>query len=146
MTQISSAATEAARRLWARDGDDAVTPEELAAAAERVFAQLYTGLGRWVGAEGYRMLRSRAVGLTRSAHPALGAISGGLGDEEAVVAAVRAHGAAGVVASIIVVMATLIDLLARIIGEEMAVQLVEQTVTLSPRRAVTSESRGGHDG
>jgi hypothetical protein len=146
MTQSSGAATEAARRLWARSAGDAATPEEVAAATVRAFAQLEMGLSRWVGAEGFRALRGRAHGLVRSAHPALGALSADLGDGQGVVAAVRSHGAREVAAGITSLIAALIDLLGRIIGEEMAVRLVEQTGAANPRRESSLERQGGRDG
>ena len=51
-----------------------------------------------------------------------------------IAAAVRAHGAAEVAAGMVALVATLIDLLGRIIGEEMAVRLVEETACRLARR------------
>lgn len=42
--------------------------------------------------------------------------------------------------------AALIDLLGRIIGEEMAVRLVEQTGVPSPRGVVSTEPKGDRNG
>ncbi|HEV2085326.1 MAG TPA: hypothetical protein VGR09_09600 [Gemmatimonadales bacterium] len=47
-------------------------------------------------------------------------------------AAVRAHSAAEVATGMVALVATLIDLLSRIVGEEMAVELVNQAVTRLP--------------
>lgn len=146
MTPRSAAATDAARRLWAGAAGDTSAPEEVAAAAVRLCALLRAGLGRWVGAEGYRALLDRALGLARAEHPALGSLSCHRGDEPVTTAAVRAHGAAEVAAGMVVLVATLIELLGRIVGEEMAVRLVEQTGTPSPRGVVSTETEGGRDG
>jgi hypothetical protein len=59
---------------------------------------------------------------------------------------VRVHGPAKVTTSVVGLVATLIDLLGRIVGEEMAVQLVEQTGIPRPRGVVTTEMEGQRDG
>jgi hypothetical protein len=133
--QASAAATEVARRHWARAAGDTNTLEEVAAAAERTCTQLQAGLARWVGTEGYRALIDRALLLARAEHPALGGLSCHGGDQPATTAAVRAHSAAEVTAGIVALVVTLIDLLSRVVGEEMAVQLVNQAMAASPRRA-----------
>lgn len=144
MTQRSAAAIEAARRLWARDGK-VTAPEEIAAEVDRVCAQLDAGLARWVGSEGYRVLLDRALGLARAEHPALSNVSCRGGDELVVTAAVRAHGAAEVAAGMVTLLATLIDLLGRIIGEEMAVQVLERARTPSRRSVPSTELQGDRD-
>jgi len=146
MTPRSAAATDVARRLWARAAGDTSVPEEIAAAAERMCTQLRAELGRWIGAEGYRALLDRALGLARAEHPALGDFSCLGGDEPGTIAAVRAHGAGGVTAGVVELVAALMELLGRIIGEEMAVRLVEQIGTPSRRGVVSTETDGGGDG
>jgi hypothetical protein len=145
MTQRSAAAIDAARRLWATDGR-ITAPEEVAAQVDRVCAQLDAGLARWVGSEGYRVLLDRALGLTRAEHPVLNNVSCRGGDELVVTAAVRAHGAAEVAAGMVTLLATLIDLLGRIIGEEMAVQLLERARTPSRRTVPGTEMQVDRDG
>ena len=134
--QGSPAATEVARRHWARAAGDTNTLQEVAAAATRTCTQLQAGLARWVGAMGYRALIDRALLLARAEHPALGSLSCHGGDQPLTTAAVRAHSAAEVTAGIVALVVTLIDLLSRIVGEEMAVQLVNQAMAASPRRAL----------
>ena len=130
--QGSPAATEVARRHWARAAGDTNTLEEVAAAAERTCTQLQAGLARWVGTEGYRALIDRALLLARAEHPALGGLSCHGEAEPVTTAAVRAHSAAEVRDGMVALVATLIDLLSRIVGEEMAVELVNQAVTRAP--------------
>jgi transcriptional regulator GlxA family with amidase domain len=59
---------------------------------------------------------------------------------------VRANGADQVAAGMVAWVAVMMDLLGRIIGEETAVRLVEQTAIPSPRGVVSTESEGGRDG
>jgi len=69
-----------------------------------------------------------------------------------ITAAVRTHGAADVAAGMVALVAGLVELLGRIIGEDMALRLVEQTgvqthretVKPSPRGVVSTESREAH--
>ena len=135
MTPISTPSTEAAHRLWECCGAEADSAEGVAAAANRVLTELETGLVRWVGAEGFRVLRVRAVKLAQAEHPAIGNLLDGAGNLRTTAAgtgtgrAVRGHGAPAVAAGMICLIACLVDLLGRIIGEELAVRLVEQTVT-----------------
>ena len=153
MTQRSSAATEVARGLWQRAVGDSTTPEDVAAAATRMCTELRAGLSRWVGAMGYRALIDRALLLARAEHPALSSLSCHGGDEPVTTAGVRAHSAAEVATGMVALVAALVELLGRIIGEEMAVRLVEQIgmksetdrKTPSPRGIVSTESKGGRD-
>ena len=140
--QGSPAATEVARRHWARAAGDTNTLEEVAAAAERTCTQLQAGLARWVGTEGYRALIDRALLLARAEHPALGSLSCHGGDEPVTTAAVRAHSAAEVATGVVALVATVIELLSGIVGEEMAVELVNQAVARLPwhRTAGTAPS------
>jgi hypothetical protein len=125
--------------------------EEVAKATERMCIQLRLGLGRWIGVMGYRALLDRSIGLARAEHPALGGLSCHGEEEPAVTAAVRAHGAAKVAAGMMAVVAVLIDLLGRIIGEEMALRLVEQTgmergsERQEPAVVLSIQSVGGSD-
>ena len=90
------------------------------------------------------MLLDRALALARAEHPVLGESSCLGGDEPATTAAARAHGAAEVAAGMVALVAALIELLGRIIGDEMAVRLVEQIGTSpSPRGVVSTKTKGG---
>ena len=139
MPPRSAAATEVARRLW----ESAVgtgSPEDIAAAAERMCAQLYAGLGRWVGNMGYRTLLDRALVLARAEHPALGDLACLGGDDSLTTATREAHSPAEVAAGMVALVAALIELLGRIIGEEMAVRLVEQTGVKVAQTATKKET------
>jgi hypothetical protein len=154
MTQSSLAAIEAARLLWARTAGDISEPEAVAEAAERMCSQLGAGLGRWVGTTGYRALLDRAVKLVRSEHPALESLACQGGEAPLIAAAAREHGAAEVAAGMMALVEALVELLGRIIGQEMALRLVEQSGSErktgrekpSPRGIVSMESKGGRNG
>lgn len=140
----SPAATAAARRLWARVSGESEAPEDVATAAERLFTQSREGLGRWIGAEGYRGLHDRALGMARLEHPALHGLSGLGGDQAAIAAAVRANGAAQVGDGMVAWVAAMMHVLGRIIGQETAVRLVEQT-SVPPRGVESTESEESRD-
>ena len=138
--------------LWSRVAGNTSETEEVARAAELMCTQLRLGLGRWIGVMGYRALLDRALGLARAEYPALAGLSCHGGEEEPeVAAAVRAHGAPEVAAGMMAVAAALIDLLGRIIGEEMAIRLVEQTgmergsERQEPAVVLSTQSAGGSD-
>lgn len=138
--------SDAARSLWTRGGGDSRQAAEVAEAVEYVRTVLRSRLGRWIGADGYRALLARARNQIREEHPALDGLAG-LGEVEPVsTAAVAAQGAEAVAAGMVALLSTMTGLLGRIIGEEMAVRLVEQVDIPSPRGAVSSELNGGRDG
>ncbi len=146
MTQVSAVATEAARQFWAHDGLEAGAPEEMAAAAERGCARLRAVLTRWIGSEGYRALVDRALEQARAEHPALAGLQCQAGDIQGVAAAVGVHSAAEVREGILALVALLIDLLSRLIGEEMATRLMEQAWAGSARPAASAATGGVRDG
>ena len=143
MTQRSAAATEVARHLWERAVDDSGAPQDVAVAATRMCTELRVGLTRWVGAMGYRALIDQALLLARAEHPELGTLSCHGGDEPVTTAAVRAHSAAEVATGMVALVATLIDLLSRIVGEEMAVELVNQAVARPPGQRTAGTAATG---
>jgi hypothetical protein len=146
MTQVSAVASEVARQLWAREGLDAGAPEEMAAAAELGCARLRAGLIRWIGSDGYRALVDRALEQVRAGHPALAGLQCQAGDVQGVAAIVGVYGAAEVREGILALVALLIDLLSRVIGEEIAVRLVEQAWAGSARPTVSAATEGVRDG
>jgi hypothetical protein len=139
--QVSPAATEVARRHWACAAGDTGTVEGVAATAGRTCTQLQAGLARWVGTEGYRALLHRALLLARAEHPALGSLSCHGEDEPVNTAAVRAHSAAEVATGMVALVAALVELLGRILGEEMAVRLVEQSGMQNERESARGPER-----
>ena len=145
MTPGAVKANDAASRLWARAAGDVTTPEDISAAADRMCEQLSAGLGRWIGKDGYRALLERALGLARAQHLVLSGVSCMGGDASTTAAAVKTHGARAVAAGMVAWVTELIALLGAIIGEEMAVRLVEQ-MGPSRRPVVSTRTQGEHDG
>ena len=142
----SVAANDAARRLWARASGGSSAPQHVASAAERLCAQSREGLGRWIGAQGYRALLDRALGMARAEHPALSGLSCLGGDEAAIAAAVQANGQGQVAESMVAWLAAMMEVLGRIIGEETAVRLVEQTAMPRLEGIVSAETERARDG
>ena len=143
----SPAAADAARRLWTGIAGDATGPDQVAVGAARLFTRLRAGLGRWVGVEGYCALLDRAIALVRVEHPALDSLSCRREDEPLTIETVRAHGPPQVAAGVVALLAELIELLGRIVGDEIAVRLVEQTGDpMPPDGGSHTEREGGRDG
>ncbi|MGZ8399424.1 MAG: hypothetical protein ACXWWN_10325 [Gemmatimonadales bacterium] len=139
MTQVSAVATEAARQFWAHNGLEAGAPREMAATAEQGCARLRAVLTRWIGSEGYRALVDRALDQARAEHPVLEGLQCHGAGVEGFAAAVGVHSAAEVREGIMALVARLIDLLSRLIGEEMATRLVEQAWAGAARPAASTE-------
>ena len=143
---MTASAADTARRIWERGGGSATSPEEAGAAAQLVCDELRVGLGRWVGAEGYRALLDRALVLSVTDHPVLNSFSCHDGDVLAAVAAARTHGAAQLATGVVTLVSTLTELLGRIVGEEIAVQLVERAGTPGPPAGSNTDRQRGRNG
>jgi hypothetical protein len=125
---------------------DSSTDQDVSAAATRMCTELRTGLSRWVGAMGYRALIDRALLVAGAEHPALGGLPCHGEAEPVTTPAARPCSSAEVAAAMVALVATLTELLGRIVGEEMAVRLVEQTGAPSPRGVVSTEPKGDRNG
>jgi hypothetical protein len=135
-------ARDAARQLWHNIAGDARTPEAVAAGADHLWSGLSTRLGRWIGASGYHALLNRALDIARSEHACLKDLSCGGGEAAIVAMTARTQGAGEVADSMVTVTAGLIDLLGRIVGEDMAIHLVNQVTAPSPRSNGENPARG----
>jgi len=127
-----------ARRLL--DQSDATIGSQVLA-ADHVYRDLAVVLSRSFGPLGYHALLARALAQVRSSYPALGAISVHSPIEpwlEGLDAAERAHGAGATIDGVTAVLSAFVDLLARLIGEDMAISLLSQAL---PDHAQTA---GGH--
>jgi len=128
-----------ARALWAhleqrspgRSGDGDTV--------DHLLTQVEAGLRRWIGAEGYAALLSRAVAQTVPSHPALANITD-LGID------LPANGVAPEVSSsatqdaVIALLVTMMQQLGLIIGEEMAIRLMELSGKPSTRGVAGDET------
>lgn len=108
-----------------RDAPDSVE------AAARVGRHLAVELSRSFGPFGYHALVTRALVEARTAHPVLRAVQVGAPpahDLDGLTDAARAHGAGAATAGVAAVLAALIDLLGRLIGEDLAVTFIDHTI------------------
>lgn len=124
-------ARELTRRLVARaprsDG-----PNRAALAAQVACERTYRDLTRWLGPSGSHALLTRALAQAQAEHPFLKEIHIGRRSEpglDGVTGIVQAHGATAVAAGLEAVLEKLLGLLGRLIGDDMAGQLVEQSRT-----------------
>ncbi len=144
MTDTSASSLAAARRLWERCILDSAGTGDTRQTAERLLADLGIALRRWIGADGYNVLLSRAVVLAGPACPVLvGTTTLGLARTP------PQHGgepsSEEIAAGIIALLASLMTLLGRIIGDDMAVRLIEQVGGPSPRGFVSTQTNVGRD-
>lgn len=98
------------------------------AALQRTCVRVSETLRNLLGEDGRNALLVRALARTEADHPALKSIcrldEGGI-QLDGVVASVEAHGVAAVTAAIEALLAALIDVLGRLIGEDMAIRLID---------------------
>jgi hypothetical protein len=119
-----------ARRLLAREaaqGGEAET-QVVGAALQQTYLRVSENLRDSLGDDGWTALLVRALAHTDPQHPALQDIrllDDGGNHLDAVLASVEAHGVAAVTAAVEAVLAALIDILARLIGEDMAIRLID---------------------
>lgn len=125
----SASSRELARRLIARatkgGGPD---PANVAAALQRTCTRVVDNLRDAMGDDGCTALLVRALVRSESHHPALADIrrlhDGGV-TIDGVERATTTHGAAAVTAAVEGLMAALVDVLGRLIGEDMAIRIME---------------------
>jgi hypothetical protein len=132
MTARDMTPTAVAIRLWEAAAATSTGAPGASVVVDTVLVRVEEGLRRWIGAEGYAALLSRAVDQLLPAHPALAGIADlGVrtttahvvvpGDDEA-----GRH-------AILALLCMMMQHLGGIIGDNMAVRLFEQTITPSQR-------------
>ncbi len=135
LSPLSDVAREIANRLFARElagtSDDAAR----VAAAERICLRVSEGLSRWFGTFGSRALIARALVRAQASHPALAAVTSA--DEPApclsgLAESARAHGAQAATDGVITLLAALADLIGRLIGDDLAASLLDQSAIVQP--------------
>ena len=123
----SPSAQETARRLLAREmaGGE---PAMVAAALQRALTRVSASLRDSVGDDGRNALLARALARTESDHPALKdlrKLNHGVIHLDGLATSVEAHGVVPVTAAIEALLAALLDVLGRLIGEDMAKRLLD---------------------
>ncbi|MGZ8377237.1 MAG: hypothetical protein ACXW0Z_08335 [Gemmatirosa sp.] len=120
-------ARDTAYRLIARESAaPGSPPPDDGAAAERALHRLAGELTGWFGPFGTHALITRALAHARAEHPSLGGVTLGTPSAlnvEGLAHSARGHGAAGA-AGAVELLAWIIELLGRLIGDELAAVLV----------------------
>ena len=142
----SVAARELARRLLAATPGPPPDDAALLASVERMESCILNDLARWFGPFGSFELVTRALALARHEHPALSVVtvSGApLPRLVGLASSTRTHGAAAAAAAIISVLAALLELLGRLIGDDLALLLVEGCGARTDERPSPASHDGG---
>lgn len=130
-TASSPTSLQVARRVLARESAtrSKAEPKAVGAALQRTCLRVSENLRDVMGEDGSNALLARALARTEGDHPALKNAyhrqHGGI-QLDGVVASVEAHGVAAVTAAIEALLAALVDILGRLIGEDMAIRLIDQ--------------------
>lgn len=138
------AAQQIARRLIdsrRREGGEADSEARAAAAACN---HLYRGLSRWVGSDGCHALFARALAEARTEHPVLEQIQLRARSEpyvDGVAQTIMAHGDAATAHGLESMLVRLIELLGRLIGDDMAMKLIERSLGASEHGDATYDGR-----
>lgn len=133
-----------ARRLIDRSGAEGGVGRTAGHAAFSACNDLYQNLSRWVGRDGCHALFTRALAEARSDYPLLEEIQVRPRSEpcvEGVTETIDAYGAAQTAEAIESMLAGLIELLGRLIGDDIAMKLIEESFPESARDGARSSSR-----
>jgi len=129
-------ARQIAHRLINSRRSERTGGDTAARAAAAACHHLYQDLSRWIGLDGCHTLFTRALAQTRTDHPLLEEIQLRPRSEpyvDGVMETIDAYGSAQTAEAIESMLASLIELLGRLIGDDMAMKLIEGTLSESPR-------------
>lgn len=134
-----SDAAELARQLLTNEAGGDASAAATIAAAQRTFVLVTRGLSRWFGPFGAQVLVTRALGTARAQHSVLADVSmtetaGLTGLDEVILV----HGVDAISDGIVGVISALAELLGRLIGDDLATSLINQSLNpqLTNGRAV----------
>ncbi|MEA2706455.1 MAG: hypothetical protein QOH22_1243 [Gemmatimonadaceae bacterium] len=105
---------------------------------------LYRELSRWVGSDGCHALFTRALGEARTEYPPLGQINLRVGSEPyvgGVAETVVAYGDTATSKALESMLVRLVELLGRLIGDDMAAKLIDRSSFASERANLTSHGK-----
>lgn len=139
-----SPARQIARRLIESHRSERAEGHTSARAAAAAVDQLYRELSRWVGADGCHALFTRALAQAKVEYPALDQIQLHARSDpyiDGVAETIMAHGDPATAEGIEAMLVHLIQLLGRLIGDDMATKLIERSLAASERTDPTSERR-----
>jgi hypothetical protein len=128
MRRPSAAQFEAARHLFALEAREADSAEERAAAGRRVYEKLFERLSPFIGVVGARALFARSARLTAGDFPCLRDVDFDAQPTESValllVGCLRGEAPAAIAEATVAVYATMLALLATLIGERLTFQVL----------------------
>jgi hypothetical protein len=130
----SDAAVDLARRLFAYETPPDSGDALLVAGAERVCARVADGLSRSFGPYGSLVLVGRALARAQIDYPSLKGVAFTSAQPPSITGlaeSARANGAKAVAEGAVGMVATLTDAIGRLIGDDLAVKLLEQSITQS---------------
>jgi hypothetical protein len=134
-----------ARRLFARSSAANVSDAELLSSAERIGECVPDALARWFGPYGSLALMTRALAIAAAAHRSLGAVTVESSQSPRLVgmaASARTYGAHEIAEGVIALLAALIELLCRLIGDDLALKLLEPCAAPTDRAISNASSNG----
>ena len=137
-------ARQTARRLINSHRPKGAGGESAARAAAAACDDLYRELSQWVGADGCRALFTRALTEARAELPVLAQIRLSAGHEailDGVPETIMANGDAATAEALESMLVLLLELLGRLIGDDMAMKLIERCSSASERGDTNSDSR-----
>jgi hypothetical protein len=126
------------RRSASAGGDTA------ARAAAAACNDLYKELSRWVGSDGCHALFTRALAQAQTEYPALGQIKLRARSEpyiDGLAETIMAYGDDATAEGLESMLVRLVELLGRLIGDDMGKKLIERSLAASERGAATSSGR-----
>lgn len=138
------AARQTARRLISARRSGLAGRDSAARAAAAACDDLYRELSRWVGPDGCHALFMRALAQARTEYPALGQVQLHARSEpyiDGVAEAIMAHGDPATAEALESMLVHLVELLGRLIGDDMAMKLIERSLAASDRGDPTSDGR-----
>jgi hypothetical protein len=144
LSRNEPSARQLARRLINSRGSERAGGDTRARAAAAACDHLYRELSRWVGPDGCHALFTRALAQARTEYPALGQIQLRARSEpyiDGVAETIMAHGDASTAEALESMLVRLVELLGRLIGDDMAMKLIERSLALSEVGVATSDNR-----
>jgi hypothetical protein len=120
------------------------TSDTAARSAAAAGDHLYRELSRWVGPDGCHALFARALAQAGTEYPALGQIQLHARSEpyiDGVAETIMAHGDAATAEGLESMLVRLVELLGRLIGEDMAMKLIERSLGTSGQTASSHGTR-----
>ena len=137
-------AREIAGRLISSRRSERKGGETAARAAAAACDNLYRELSRWVGSDGCHALFTRALAETRTEYPPLTQIQLRARSEpyiDGVAETIMAHGDPATAEALESMLVRLVELLGRLIGDDMAVKLIERSLASSERGDAPPDDR-----